>query len=132
MPYVLPSFNLTCEVYGNSVPGFPPGIGTATGPRLTGQPCALVYGRRVNPSGYGVTAPIPFQVSYCMSLLLPLLTDIRTGLDSGGTYDIVEVPSGTGRYYIVGDVDDIGKGWPNEHRSANLIKVPSVWVAPYL
>jgi hypothetical protein len=61
-----------------------------------------------------------------MILLLPALTDVRPALPtdptdpSGGVTisDQVEVPKGSGRIYVVLSADDIGKGFPNEHRAA--------------
>jgi hypothetical protein len=66
-----------------------------------------------------------------MTLLLPPGSDIRDGLTSTG-YDAVEVPSGSGRYYTVIFVDDVGKGFPNEYRMAFLVKsdVNGDWPTP--
>jgi hypothetical protein len=45
----------------------------------------------------------------------------------------VEVPAGSGRYYEVVQVDDAGKGFPNEHRIAGLIATVDLgmWPVPY-
>lgn len=56
-----------------------------------------------------------------MYLLLQAYTDIR-GENSVGGADTVEVPAGSGRYYTVTWVDDIGKGFSNEHRFACLVQ----------
>jgi hypothetical protein len=66
-----------------------------------------------------------------MSLLLPPLSDVRGPQDSSGFTDVVEVPAGSGRYYGVAAVDDIGKGYSNEHRTASLYALPGTWLAPY-
>lgn len=50
-----------------------------------------------------------------MELLLPALTDIRPNT-TFGVPDLVECPQFSGRFYVVGYVDDIGKGFANEHR----------------
>jgi hypothetical protein len=55
-------------------------------------------------------------------LLLPLGTDIRD-LSCSVIADVVEVPAGTGRFYLVLYVDDMGKGFSNEHRFAVLQKL---------
>lgn len=55
-------------------------------------------------------------------LLLPAGTDVRDG-STGGEADIIEVPAGSGRWYSVMSVDDMGKGFPNEHRFALLHKI---------
>ncbi len=58
------------------------------------------------------------------NLLVAAFTDIRDfacGLPY--PYDIVECPSGSGRWYAVGIVDDVAKGFPNEYRMAFLSKL---------
>jgi hypothetical protein len=59
-----------------------------------------------------------------MIILLPPLTDIRSKIASGQS-DMVEVPAGSGRWYGAAAVDDIGKGFPNEHRAAFLLQASS-------
>ena len=55
-----------------------------------------------------------------MELLMPALTDIRAASDVA-LADIVECPKASGRFYLVRYVDDIGKGFGNEHRFALMI-----------
>jgi hypothetical protein len=112
MAFTLPDFNLAVDIY--------------TGPFLTrvlrvsvlGN---LAWGRRVAPFAefYFGANPIAQQQ---MTLLLPPATDVRD-IHCAGQCDLVEVPSGSGRWYVVGQVDDIGKGFPNEHRAAVVTKV---------
>jgi hypothetical protein len=47
-------------------------------------------------------------------------------------FDLVEVPAGTGRFYRVQWVDDLGKGFDNEHRFALLLQTNtfSPWPIP--
>jgi hypothetical protein len=120
--YVVPQFNLLCNIG--------PGLGEW---RLVNVECALVYGQRVNvataASDYFESGN-PQLLVLAMSLLLPKLTDIRGGQDTAAA-DQVEVPAGSGRYYQVQIVDDIGKGWPNEHRTACIMAIPFTWEAPY-
>lgn len=129
MPFRLPTFNNICDAWtwpaARDVPTIPVGV-----PRLISQACALVYGRRVNVASTGGTTAqgVPLQT---MNLLLPPGTYIRGPQDSVGT-DLVEVPSGSGRWYICYFVDDIGKLYANEHRTASLLAVNGMWVAPYL
>ncbi len=108
MSFSLPTFNLSCDIY--------------TGPwasrvfRLTTMG-NLAWGKRTQgffgsyPSGTFSPSTQP-EV-----LLLPPLTDIRSAVISVQT-DMVEIPSGSGRWYTVQAVDDIGKGFTNEHRAA--------------
>jgi hypothetical protein len=79
-------------------------------------------------------APGPSGLTFggSMQLLLPPLTDIRDNLCLTGS-DAVEVPLGSGRWYLVVFVDDFGKGFANEHRGAMIVKPPSgapLWPSP--
>lgn len=60
----------------------------------------------------------------------PKLTDVR-GQAGGITPDSIEVPSGSGRYYTVEWVDDVGKGYLNEYRVALAVQNPSAGGWPY-
>lgn len=119
MPYVLPTFNLSVNIWwweqylGLVPPGNPPDVITV---------CNLALGRRIGSNDQ------PHLSS--MWLLLPALTDIRC-VDLTGTATqpgLVEVPAGSGRYYDVDYVDDIGKGFANEHRFALIHMVLPVVV----
>lgn len=61
-------------------------------------------------------------------LLLPPLTDIQDCFNAGGP-DTVEAPAGSGRFYLVDMVDDLGKGFANEHRFA-LMEKTGTWPSP--
>lgn len=117
--YTLPTFNLTCNIWTTGA--YPPA------PKRLSSACNLAWGRRIHSD--------IVQGNYVhMSLLLPALTDIRcqVQLAVSGT-DAVEVPAGSGRYYVVLYVDDIGKGFANEHRCAILVASPfvnGVWPTP--
>lgn len=128
MAFRLPTFNLLCTITSPDVANTP-AIPTLT-PRLTSVPCQLTYGHRVNVSTTGGTslAGIPILV---MNVLLPAETDIRGPQDTF-SFDVVEIPEGTGRWYWVAGVDDIGKGFSNEHRTASILALEASWVAPYL
>jgi hypothetical protein len=116
MSFTLPEFNLTCDIY--------------TGPWATrvfrlSASGNLAFGKRVQQAALdSVGGGFPIGSSQPV-LLLPALTDIRSGVQVPKT-DLVEVPSGSGRWYLVFAVDDIGKGFPNEHRAAVLIQVSSL------
>jgi hypothetical protein len=129
LAYRVPNFNLTCDIWTGVValPGSTPPVGP---PRLSAVDCALVYGQRVNVASTGGTsfAGVPL-LSMC--LLLPKGTDIRGPQDVSLFPDLVECPSASGRYYWVVFVDDIGKGWPNEHRTASVFALVGTWTPPY-
>lgn len=117
MAYVLPTFNLT----GNCWHGLnhPPAA-----PDLVFD-CNLCFGRRIGPFDAITTA-------FCMQLLVPAGTDLRTPVQGIPNFDLVEVPAGTGRFYRVQWVDDLGKGFDNEHRFALLLQTNtfSPWPIP--
>jgi len=119
MPYVLPTFNVAVNVWhGGNAPPAPPDlvtVGNLTPGRRTLTPYAL------EPAGA--------QIAANMHLLLPPATDVRDSKAASGN-DLVEVPAGSGRLYDVLFVDDIGFGFANEHRFAQLAgKGP--WPVPF-
>lgn len=127
MAYRLPTFNLVCNISNPndadpSQPPVPPF-------RIEGQVCQLTYGRRVQVASTGGTGEVGVLV-LTMNLLLPALTDIRGPQDLFG-YDVVEVPAESGRWYRVFGVDDIGKNFANEHRTASIYALPGTWAHPY-
>ncbi len=115
MAYTIPQFNLTCNIY------------TLTNPstktlRVT-TVCNLAMGHRQAWPWSGGNTPGEFG-GFTAALLLPALTDVRDQFCNPGINgDAVEVPAGSGRWYFVVGVDDIGKGFANEHRFATLQKI---------
>ena len=114
MAFELPTFNISVSIFDHTP--FPP-----VTPRITVDG-NLAFSRRVaSPSPFGFED----EFSVLMFLLLPALTDVRDDSSAGGgsTFaDFVEAPALSGRFYKVVAVDDIGKGFPNEHRCAVLKK----------
>jgi len=114
MAFSLPQFDLLCDIY--------------TGPWLTkvlrvpAHPCNLAWGKRcqVGPQFDAAADQLTGQPQ--MVLLLPAGTDVRSKIISGQG-DIVEVPASSGRWYGVFGVDDLGKGFPNEHRGAYVLAI---------
>ncbi len=120
MAFTVPEFNLLCNVYRG-----PWATKVLAVPDLE---CNLAFSRRAQ-------LPTAFQTnnewSVIMSLLVPAGSDIRS-LVNAAVEDIIECPSGSGRWYQVGAVDDIGKGFPNEHRCALLFQISAAMLgAPY-
>jgi len=113
MSFVIPQFPLVCAIHTGGVP-YPFGLLRST------SPCNLAWGKRVAffAADWGPGVP---QVEGSTQLLLPAHTDIRDSSCTGDN-DYVEVPSGSGRWYAVLAVDDVGKGFPNEHRVAVIAK----------
>jgi hypothetical protein len=118
MAFTVPQFNTLCAI--------------RTGGSLVGAPRLevlgnLAWGKRVNVSATGGTGIAGFLVM-TMSLLLPAGTDVRGRQNASGP-DSVEVPAGSGRFYLVTFVDDVGRGFANEHRCAELQQT-GVWPTP--
>lgn len=119
MSFSVPTFNLNVNIWRNSSgPPNPPDVTSV---------CNLAYGRRVSMA-QGIEGAPP---NLLMSLLLPPGADVQSAICSGSA-DWVEVPAGSGRIYEVLDVDDIGKGFSNEHRIAILLASTffGFWPAP--
>jgi len=106
MSFQQPVFNLTVNVY-TFTHTFPLGA-----PRLQVQG-NLAWGRRVSLNNFVGAEAI-------MTLLVPAGSPVRGPVCTSGP-DYVECPAGTGRFYSVIGVDDLGKGFPNEHRGVLLL-----------
>jgi hypothetical protein len=117
--YSQPTFNLTCNVWRHGVP--------TTDPPALSPRCNLAWGKRVNVASTGGTGFIGIPL-VTMQLLLPKLTDVRGPQCPTGD-DTIEVPAGSGRIYTVTFVDDIGKGFLNEHRCA-ILQQGTGWPEP--
>lgn len=112
MPFVVPSFPITCNVWTN-------GTGPPAAPRVSALACNLAWNKRVAVPSTGGTGVLGVPL-FTMTLLVPKLSDLRGRLSAGGS-DVVECPAGSGRIYECVYVDDIGKGFANEHRAALLL-----------
>lgn len=113
MAFVLPVFNLSVAIW--HAPAVPPVGGPDV---LTAG--NLAWGRRVAVPSTGGTGTLGV-VLFTMTLLVPAGTNCW-GDPSLVTHNVVEVPHGTGRYYRVAVVDDLGKGFANEHRGLILVQ----------
>jgi hypothetical protein len=118
----LPQFPLTCNLWrwGNAYTGAPDVV-------VKGNLTVRDYGgvrSFVRNTNAGATPALGFTEEItCVTLLLPARTDVRWGPPTGpagNQPDLVEVPAGSGRCYIVLYADDSGKGFPNEHRWAEI------------
>jgi hypothetical protein len=112
MAFTLPAFNLAVNLWRVGDPPIP-------APSTRTFMANLARGNRHVITGYlGDFGQNPILE---MMLLCPKLTDIRPYV-SGFFNDLVEVPAGSGRYYVVFSVDDCAKGFANEYRCALLIR----------
>jgi hypothetical protein len=120
MGFTVPNFNLSCHIWRDAAP--PPG------PPAVTSPCNLAWGRRVSLA----LAPLGTLIGAVLTLLLPPGTDIQC-VQSQLAGDVVEVPAGSGCFYAVFGVGDIGKGFANEHRAALVVATSAFgnWPTPY-
>lgn len=82
----------------------------------------LANGRVAHLPVWTAAPPAIQALSMSSSVLLPKLTDIRDNSCSNGP-DVIEIPKNSGRFYWVSYVDDIAKGFDNEHRWAVVQKI---------
>lgn len=122
MPFRLPTFNLMVGIWRGSTPHTSPPDVIAMG--------NLSPGRIVAVAQQNAVLATPGAILGWMYLRLPALTDIRDGILGATSLDQVEVPLGSGRFYRAVYVDDIGKGFANEHRYAYLCKGSDPWPEP--
>jgi len=105
MSFRIPTFNLLCNIWHGG--GIPP----AGMPDISDVPCQLAWDR----IGSTMTGGTSLAAFHCMLIRVAKGTDLRGKISSSGT-DVVECPAGSGRYYAIGWVDDVAKGFANEFR----------------
>ena len=103
-PPRVPIFNLNYNIWWALFGPLPPGV-SAT---FINQPGQLCMGELVVNGGLALVTG--------MFLKVPARTNIHWARPGGA--DVVEVPAGTGRYYTVTYVDDVGRNFANEYRVA--------------
>jgi len=108
MAYRLPEFNLDVDIYSG------PWLTRVLRVETVGN---LSWGHRQHWVDSNAGNVQQGRYTPWMNVLLPALTDVRPGLHTEFG-DSMEIPSGSGRWYGVFAVDDIGKGFDNEHRCA--------------
>jgi len=117
--YALPTFNLIVRIWrAANWPADPPNVETV-GNLGPGKRLGILLSE--TSTGGDVIGG--------MWLLLPAGTDVQD-TKNGSAADVVEVPAGSGRVYHAVWVDDIGVGFANEHRFAELVGF-SPWPTPF-
>jgi hypothetical protein len=104
-----PTFNLSASVWRTR------GVGGAYAAPDVTLPCNLSFGRRSMESNN--FSSLSGTLVQAMELLVPKRSDIRAAWN-GVLEDLVEVPAGSGRFYLVAYVDDVGRSFLNEYRLA--------------
>lgn len=109
MSFYLPNFNLAVnDWYASESPVDAPTIYLAN----------HSVGRRISSLG-GIT-PDDFYYTLLSWLLTPSTNEIGTLLTNPSDPDVLEVPAGSGRYYIAVDGSYVGEGFANEHLAITL------------
>jgi hypothetical protein len=116
VPYIPPTFNIDVGVWKKGVDNTP-------------SIHVLDCKGQLRAPSTGHLHDVAYNIGKCCSLLVPKKTAIMDRQGPGSATHFVEAPKGTGRWYEVIMVDDIGKGFPNEHRYAVLVKY-GVWPDP--
>jgi hypothetical protein len=116
MAFTVPDFNLTVSLWTGPWPYGP----LSRRGDIMGN---LTLGRRIQTM-FSIGSPTHGLQGYSF-LLVPAGTDIRDSASASG-YDIVEVPQGTNRFYVVAFVDDVAKGFSNEYRQCSLVKAAAI------
>jgi len=120
MGFSIPQFPLICNIFT---------AGDFTVAARQQSPCNLQMGVK-RQTGLPNQAPVLADSAATMYLLLPATTDIRDSLNAS-SFDGVECPAGSGRYYFVNFVDDVAKGFLNEYRAAFMSKINGPGGAPW-
>lgn len=117
--YSAPTFNLLANIWRFGIP--------------TTNPPAVVVPCNIGPGQLTGTALATYSPGLGrfggMWGCFPKGTDVQDAKNGIGP-DSVELPAGTGRFYQAIWVDDIGLGYSNEHRFAELYPVPA-WPTPF-
>lgn len=109
MAYVLPTFNLLANVWH----AYDATLTNYASPDATVLVNLSPGKRTMVAADPGFTSSILYN--FVMEMLVAKDTDIRTSNETT-LADLIECPKDTGRFYAVRYVDDIGKGFANEHR----------------
>lgn len=118
MPFVSPTFAFTVNIWRRTVSRLAAPSVVSQGTLSQGRRSFTIMSAASNGPAFGRSGMLFSE------LMLPKLTDIRPmNLTAVREEDLVEVPSGSGRYYAVVWVDDVGKGFSNEYRLALLVKI---------
>ena len=123
--YSTPTFPMTAAIVSA-------GVLDSTQARLTAL-CNLALGKGVTTQGWSF---LEGADAIFTRALFPRGTDVRDRFSTGGP-DAIECPSGSGRWYLVHTVLDVGSGFPNEYRLAIIYKtgswptpLPPIWSPP--
>lgn len=127
MAFRLPAYNIDVLVYSsrNGFARVPPGPSDPI--RLEGVPAVLAVGRRVNTITYYYGQFTTAGMGAHSWLLYDLGQGRIRGPESAGTEDYVEVPQGSGRYYVVYYSDVAGYGFENEHGVCCIHPLTGTW-----
>ena len=111
MPFVVPAMPLLMSRWN----AWDPTTSLYATPDAVDVPCCISPGKRSMVSIRGDTDAS--LSDFAMEVLLPALEKGCAGVHfPPRAADVLEIPQGSTRFYMVRYVDDIGKGFANEHR----------------
>jgi len=100
-----PTLNLVCNIFKQHDLSTGPPTAVPTYPNVE---CNLQFGKKTHGQTFGGHY-----------ILLPKGTDVQDRTNTTPqTVDLIECPSGSQRFYVVVEVDDVSKGFPTEYRTA--------------
>ena len=121
MSFRVPAMPLAVNIWrvGNNVAN-PPDVVTV---------CNLSPGKRTMTAFASLEGGNFSQPTLLMQALLPKGTDVRPAAGTPGSDqgDILEIPAATGRFYTAVGVDDVGRGFSNEYRLAEIAPMDNIW-----
>lgn len=126
--YTVPDFNLVCNVWkGELTTRIDSWPFTGPGRAADLTPICQLYIAGSSGANENRVSVSPFTNYFGnqgpgIELRLPIGTPVTHpyGLFTGATFDLVELPAGSGVYYVVYLALDRHKGFPNEYRLAYL------------
>jgi len=115
-PPAPPTFNLTCDIWHQPA-GAPPFLAPPIAPTLVGVPCKLSWGELVSTVD---TGGILLNWAY---IGMDKATDIHWARGGFPGNDYLECPPGSGMWYKVMFVFNVGYQYPNDYRVARCLPV---------
>lgn len=122
MAFMLPTFAIDSSVWH----AYDPAVSTYSAPDIDKLKGNLTPGKRVMQHYVNVFSNELglFLYTFQMEYLTEKLADVRPAIYSpAALVDLIECPRASGRMYMVSYVDDIGKGFANEHRLVTMFRL---------
>jgi hypothetical protein len=116
--HALPAFPSRCNIWRGLLTNYNGVTNAAGAPAISDQPCELVFRNGYFPNTSFSVASSLYWTGLAPLIYFPKGTDVRGPLDQATSYDTVECPAGSGRFYVVVDVSPVALDFPNEFLAA--------------